>query len=189
MGYRHHMYAIDKSVVEEIKDLSIKELIERFMPEDEQDYFYHGNLPTEEIHDLGKYIEFAEDIKATGHPLFSNEETREETEEYDIYVIGKEGFIKLIDIYKNYIIKHYTSMLTDDDEDDYSIFEPKTAKEKQENHIKSMIREWQTGTSINISDKREAITHSWKYEYIIFELVRKLKIFDFENKAILFYGW
>lgn len=191
MGYRHYMYSIDKSVVEEIKDMSIEELNNRFTPvkERDEDYFYHRNLPTEEIYELGKYIEFADQIQATGKRLFSSEDTHKALEEYDMYVIGKEGFLKLIEIYQKKVIDYYKSLLVDDKEDDFTVYEPKTSKQKQKYHIESTLREWERGMAINLSDKTEAITHSWKYEYSLFELVKVLKTFDFENKAILFYGW
>lgn len=189
MGYRHYMYAIDKSVVEQIKDMTREELIKRFMPQNEQDYFYHGNLPTEEIYELGKYIEFADQIQATGKPLFTHNDTREETEDYDFYVIGKEGWLKLIEIYRGFVVKNYKSLLVDDDKNDLMVYEPKTAEQKQKYHIESTLREWERGFAINTNENTEAITASWKYEYSLFELIRILKTFDFENKAILFYGW
>lgn len=39
-----------------------------------------------------------------------------------------------------------------------------------------------------ILDKGDEVTNSWKYEYVIFELVRIYKTFDFDNKLLLFCG-
>lgn len=189
MGYRHYMYEVEKSLVEEIENMTREELIKRFMPEDDQEYFYHGNIPKEEIHELGKYIEYADQIQATGRPLFNRKETREALDEYDMYVIGKEGFLKLIKLYQKFVIDYYHSLLVDDDENDFRVFNPRTAAQKQEHHVQIMINEWERGNAVNMSEDREEITTSWKYEYAIFELIRKFKTFDFENKAILFYGW
>lgn len=183
------MYSIDKSVVEEIKDMSIEELTKRFMPTGEQDYFYHRNLPTEQLYELGKYIEYADQIQATGKPLFTKEDTHKALEEYDMYVIGEEGFRKLIEIYQNIVVGYYESLLVTDDENDLYIYEPKTAEQKQQQHVKTYLTEWKRGFAINLDTDVEEITHSWKYEYALFELVRKFKTFDFKNKAILFYGW
>lgn len=189
MGYRHYMYGIDKTVVEEIKDMSREELIKRFMPNEEQDYFYHANLPTEEIYELGKYIEFVDQIQATGKPLFNRKDTKEELEDYDMYVIGREGLIKLIEIYRGFVVDYYKSLLVDDDEKDVMVFNPRKAQQKQEHHIQTIINEWERGFAINTDENTDVITTSWKYEYSLFELVRILKTFNFEQKTILFYGW
>lgn len=35
----------------------------------------------------------------------------------------------------------------------------------------------------------ENVTHSWEYEYSIFNLIFLLKTIDWEKETILFYGW
>ena len=191
MGYRHHIYSIDKAVVEEIKDMTTEELEARFSVTNGQPngYFYHSDLPTEELYDLGKYIEFAEEVQKCGTRLFTRNDTHEALEDYDMYVVGKEGLLKIIEVYKGYVIKHYESLLVDDSEDDLWVDTPRTVEQKQKFYVEGKLREWKRGTAIDVNEDSEVLTQSWSYEYSLFELVRILKSMDFENKTILFYGW
>ena len=190
MGYHHYIFSIDKSVVEEIKDMTIDELEARFSVTNGQPngYFYHRDLPTEELYELGKYIEFAEEVRNCGTRLFTREDTHEALEDYDMYVVGKEGLHKIIEVFKGYVIKHYESLLVDDSEDDLWVDTPRTAEQKQKLYVEGKLRAWKRGIAIDLNEDSEVLTQSWTYEYSLFELVRILKSMDFENKTILFYG-
>lgn len=181
MGYRYYMFKISNDVVKEIKSMSLEQLEEKYK-EDGEDYFYIDNLPTEEIYEFGKlyFDDTAQRIYSKGVPLFENTEVMEELSDYVPYVVGKEGLLEAIEIYKSKVINYYKSLLIDDKDG--------IANDKQEEHIKGILREWERGLTLNLNDNKETLTHSRRYEYRLFELVRLLKTIDFEKNTIVFYG-
>ena len=40
----------------------------------------------------------------------------------------------------------------------------------------------------DLDDDTDCIVNSWKYEYVIFELVRIYKTFDWKNDVLLYVG-
>lgn len=55
-------------------------------------------------------------------------------------------------------------------------------------HARSMRTEWTLLTPYNL-EKGDDVTTSWKYEYVIFELVRIYKTFDWKRKVMIYYGY
>ncbi len=55
-------------------------------------------------------------------------------------------------------------------------------------HFESKYIEWNKLDVINFNDK-SYLTDSWRYEYAIFDLVRIYKIFDWDNKIMILYGY
>ncbi|MCY7823253.1 hypothetical protein MOB34_05455 [Bacillus spizizenii] len=183
MGYRHYMYKISKELVNEIKSMNYDELSKKFELTGEEGYFYIGNLPKEEIWEFGKlyWDDTADRIYSKGYPLFEKEEVMNELSDYVPYIVGKEGLEEAIEIYKNKVISMYENLLIDDKNG--------TASVKQKQHIKNNLSEWTRGWALNTDVNDSCLSHSWKYEYSIFELTRLLKTIDFETETILFYGW
>lgn len=183
MGYRHYFYKIKIDLVNEIKSMTYEELSQKFKDDEDEGGFYIGNLPKEQIWEFGKlyWDDTSERIYSKGVPLFERTEVMEELSDYIPYIVGKEGVKEAVDIYKNKVITMYRNLLVDDEDG--------RASEKQENHIKANLTEWERGRAIDIDEKQEKITSSWKYEYSLFEMTRLLKTIDFEEYTILFYGW
>lgn len=55
-------------------------------------------------------------------------------------------------------------------------------------HVRSMRTEWTTITPYDLS-RGDEVTTSWKYEYVIFELVRIYKTFDWKKNVMIYYGY
>lgn len=62
-----------------------------------------------------------------------------------------------------------------------------TALFKIIDHVKSMRLEWIHKTYD--LDRGDEVTTSWKYEYVIFELVRIYKNFDWKKNVMIYYGY
>lgn len=181
MGHRYFMYKISKDLVNEIKSMTYEELVEKFNSEEEQGSFYLGNLPKEEICEFGSihWDNTAERIISKGVPLFERIEVMKVLSDYEPYVVGKTGLLEAIDIYQNKVISIYKNLLLDNQDG--------KASEKQKKYLQCILNEWEQGFAINLNENQKRITSSWKYEYVLFELVRLLKTIDFEQDTILFY--
>jgi hypothetical protein len=55
-------------------------------------------------------------------------------------------------------------------------------------HVRSMRTEWTAITPYDLS-RGDEVTTSWKYEYVIFELVRIYKTFDWKKNVMIYYGY
>lgn len=62
-----------------------------------------------------------------------------------------------------------------------------------EHEIKGKLEKWRGKyfdiLPIDLGENRERITGDWSYEYVIFELVRLYKVFDWENNDLVLVGW
>jgi len=178
MGYSYYISIISKEVVKDLENLTYDKLIKRF--ESEYDYFNIQDLPMINIYEFGDLDAVDVDsICLKGRPLFNNEELSADLEHYGPVLVGREGLLEGISIYKAKITSYLKKLLVDDDDN--------SARAKQEKHIKHTLSEWEMGSAINLNSK-ESISYSTSYEYAIFELVRLLKTIDFEKDTILFYG-
>lgn len=209
MGYRHYFNLVDTQDCKAVENFTCaewEECCKKHFPDavdiDEYDdgtveiYInFHRVLNQKEIHEFGKlyYEDTAERIESKGKPLFNNAETKEMYEYYNPYVVGKEGLLEAIEIYRQKVVDYYTDMLKDgaiqilpfgieiNREDIKSI-------DKVQEHIKDMIFWWRKG-AIDTDLDDEQITGSWLYEHRIFELVRLYKTIDWNTKSLLFYGY
>jgi hypothetical protein len=55
-------------------------------------------------------------------------------------------------------------------------------------HVRSMRTEWTAIIPYDLS-RGDEVTTSWKYEYVIFELVRIYKTFDWKKNVMIYYGY
>jgi hypothetical protein len=55
-------------------------------------------------------------------------------------------------------------------------------------HVRGMRTEWTAITPYDLS-RGDEVTTSWKYEYVIFELVRIYKTFDWKKNVMIYYGY
>lgn len=173
MGYSNYLYTMDKKLYNEIKSLSLKELCSRYAEDEEDEEFYLPDIPQKKLYDLGE-IEYDDRVYSCGIPLFEDTEVMKALSIYKPYVVGKEGLLEIIKVYKEMTFNYYSKLKGD--------------KDKQEEHIKDRLRKWQTNDVICLDENKECITTSWQREFAIFELVRLLKTIDFENNVLLFYG-
>lgn len=186
MGYRNYLILLEKETVSSISDLSIEELQERF---GDQDSFCIHNVFEQTLYNLGEISDIdSKRLYAKGKPLFTSKEVMEDLEDYKPYIVGREGLLEVIEIYKEKVISHFKDLLVDNKED-YFEEGNRTSSQKMEWYIKSMLKDWEHFPPINLHENTDAISNSYKYEYIIFELVRKYKTVDFNKNTLILYGY
>lgn len=197
MGYRHYFYKVKKTDVEKVKYLSLEELKEQFV-EDDDCMWIENIIDHTQIFEFGKLYcdDTVEQINATGERLFNDRNVVEYFADNDFYIVGKEGVLKAIEIFANKVKEYYKSMVNEEKRivprfgydiapDDIKVNEVRDLLEHKiyewENHERCII-------NLDETDKY-SVTTSWEYEHLVFELIHILKVIDWENETILFYGW
>jgi hypothetical protein len=141
----------------------------------------------EEIFDLGGNDELANSIKEISTPLFFSNALNERYEHYGACICPDKAFEKAIKWYREQINKVYEDLLRKESANEYDT-RPQT--ERWEEHIRSFANEWLNDFYIPYDlEKDRPACRSGKYEYLIFELVRAYKDFDFNNYELMFLGW
>ena len=189
MGYRLYLGAVTKDRYTELCNMTKEELF-RFKgkdPEDEYAYVGPYDIPTTNLFEFGKYIEFG-DKKFFGR-FFNNEELNDfMTNEHDFWKVDKSFLRHIIEYYAEEIKKWYLEMLPPLDKYGRPDGEPTDEQRaKQYDHVLGFYREWTLGP-FNL-DKGDEVTTSWKWEYNMFEYVRLYKHFDFDNHVLIYYGY
>lgn len=200
MGYRHYFFEVNIADCYIVKHLEYSEFMEyckEKWPKSYECYEYddgeveeylnfHEILDQKCIFEFGKlyWDDTAERIYACGQPLFDKEETQRYFQDYEPYMMSKEGILTAIEIYKAKVINYYKSLLVDDK--DYKAL---TSSGKMKEHVDDMLFWWEKMHVLDLDENRETISGSWKFEHQIFELVRLYKSIDWKEKCLLFYGY
>ena len=195
MGYRHYFYLVKKSDVEKCNNIVFSELKRQYG--DADGYIDFGEVfPRTEVFEFGKlyYEDTAERIYNTGKPLFGDKDCQEYFEDYYPFVVGKEGLLEAIKIYKEKVINAYQSLLGDGQEVQYplgiTMTEDISEYDKMKNFVKSRLLWIQKYHFEDIDETNKyAVSKSYIYEHAIFNLIHLLKVIDWDNETILFYGW
>lgn len=195
MGYRHYFYIVKKSDVEKCNNIVFDELKRQYG--DADGYIDFGEVfPRTEVFEFGKlyYEDTAERIYNTGEPLFGDKDCQEYFEDYYPFVVGKEGLLEAIKIYKEKVINAYQSLLGDGQEVQYplgiTMTEDISEYDKIKNFVKSRLLWIQKYHFEDIDETNKyKVSKSYIYEHAIFNLIHLLKVIDWDNETILFYGW
>lgn len=194
MGYRHYFYLVKKSDVEKCNNIVFSELKRQYGDTDGYIEF-DKIIPQTEIFEFGKlyYDNTAKRIYNTGKPLFGDKDCQEYFEDYYPFVVGKDGLLEAIKIYKEKIISAYKSLLGDGEEVVYplgiTMAEDISEYDKMKNFVNDRIF-WIQNYFENIDETNKyAVSASYMYEHAIFNLIHLLKVIDWDNETILFYGW
>ena len=195
MGYRYYFYIVKKSDVEKCNNVVFDELKRQYGDADGCIDF--GEVfPRTEVFEFGKlyYEDTAERIYNTGEPLFGDKDCQEYFEDYYPFVVGKEGLLEAIKIYKEKVINAYQSLLGDGQEVQYplgiTMTEDISEHDKMKNFVKSRLLWIQKYHFEDIDETNKyAVSASYTYEHAIFNLIHLLKVIDWDNETILFYGW
>lgn len=188
MGFRTYLMSVPKTVWLEYKDKT----------EEEFDNFH--DLPNiKELCEIGKSWDF-DDEKMTSR-FFTHEM---DWESDMIFNIGSKEFLKeIIENYRQKIVKYHRDLwetvkdLTTQELREFKLKRITNSK-MDENDIKirefqsyfrEKLAEWDDLRPYYLDDELDSITSSWKYEYVIFELVRIYKTFDWENNLLIWAGW
>lgn len=207
MGYRHYFYKVKKADIETVKDMDSEQLLayaESNGIEIEEwgvkkSFYFNDDkfLNKIEVHEFGKlyWDNTASRIYSKGVPLFTNLEAQKDLDGYEPYVVGKEGLLEAISIYREKVLNFYKNLLVDGEERqlplDITITKDDVKSiDKVVSHIEDKIRSISYRGFANINeDSKWQVTSSWEYEHSIFNLVHLLKSIDWEKDTLLFYGW
>ena len=203
MGYRHYFYKVKKADVETIKDMDYEQL-KKYVTErggevvDDENYVNFDDVISQtEVHEFGKlyWDNTAERIYDKGTPLFSKKETQDAFDDYNPYIVGKEGLLEAISIYQEKVLNYYKGLLVDGEERQLPLgitltVEDVKSMDKVLEHLSDKISRISYCGIANIDEDRKwQVTSSWEYEHSIFNLVHILKSIDWQEDTILFYGW
>jgi len=166
MGYRNYIEKLPRSVYEQYKDLTAKEIEEKYG----EDFYIGREHGLVELHCLGKYCDF--DIENLLTRFYKEEMPWECDIEFSLG--SKELLLRIIEHYREYVEKFYTNLA-------------EKSQEENKQHALSMAREWSSNYPPYSLDGSEMIS-SWKYEYAIFDLVRIYREFDWENDVLIYTG-
>lgn len=195
MGYRHYFYLVKKSDVEKCNIIVFDELKRQYGDADSGYIDFDEIFPRTEIFEFGKlyYEDTAERISNTGKPLFGDKDCQEYFEDYYPFVVGKEGLLEAIKIYKEKAISAYQSLLGDGQEVQYPLGITMTEDISEHDKMKKFVKGrlyWLQNQFENIDESNKyKVSRSYIYEHAIFNLIHLLKVIDWDNETILFYGW
>lgn len=194
MGYRHYFYLVKKSDIEKCNNISFSELKRQYG--DADGYMDFDEIfPRTEVFEFGKlyYDDTAERIYNTGKPLFGDKDCQEYFEDYYPFVVGKEGLLEAIKIYKEKVIRAYQSLLGDGEKVIYPLGITMTEDISEHDKMKSFVNDrifWLNEHFEDIDETHKyKVSASYMYEHAIFNLIHLLKVIDWDNETILFYGW
>lgn len=201
MGYRNYFYLVDKSLVETVKEMSQNSLLSFASDrgaevEDGHIWIFDPNfLDLKEVFEFGKlyWDDTISQIESTGYPMFQDAEVWESMYDYSPYVVGKEGLLKAIEIYKRKIIHSYEDLLKDGAE--YLLPFGCTVKvddiksvDKLAEFIQEKLTWWKRLGVIDLDESHEWLSKSWQYEHQIFDLVRLYKSIEWNKYTLIFVG-
>lgn len=202
MGYRHYFYKVEKEVLEKLHTFTETEFEE--WQKQHKNVTSYGDVPLYKIGEVffefGKYYENAGSIMEQGKPLFEDKELTDIHQEKMPHIVGQEAVLDAIQYFRSLIIKYHEDLLGITADEDMSFerrYDDLTDEERYKRDIESRYEEWTTNlfmkgdhcTALNLDTTDDALTHSWKYEYAIFDLVRLYKQTDWDRYGLLFMGW
>jgi hypothetical protein len=197
MGYRYYFYKVKKTDVEKVKYLSLEQLKEQFV-EDDDCMWIRNIIDHTQIFEFGKlyWDDTVEQINATGERLFNDRNVVEYFADNDFHIVGKNGVLKAIEIYANKVKEYYKSMVNENKRIvprfGYDIAPDDIKVNKVRGWLEQKIQEWEHHeyyiTNLNEKDKY-TVANSREYELKVFNLIHILKVMDWETETILFYGW
>lgn len=171
MGYRLYIGKVSKADHDKMQSMSHTYLKEKY-GDGECVGVYEL---VEELYNFGKYYEV--DTTKLNH-FFAKPELQEAFSDYDFWVADKQLLLDIIEKERKAIEEWYAENKTKTLEELIAIQE-------------SRRREWTTDYCLpyNLDLDKPQVVGSWQREYVLFELVRIYKTFDWDNDLLVYYGW
>lgn len=208
MSYRYRFIKVPKKIADDVRNLSYDDLKEYYSEQnchknnlshpqydvEEESFAVWSMFQQEEIYDFA-LLPLLNSLLPKCEPFFTNANTNEMFEHYNIRMANEQVFLLAIDLLRKQVEEYFADLL-------------KQKPECWQHHIQSKLEEWQPlSKTLELDDGKDhsklnenhypydtnrekpTIVTSWLYEYSIFELVRKYKEFDWENYVLMIYGW
>lgn len=198
MGYFHHIYAIEKDRLEELRSIKNDDELIAFCKKYNYPFEKCGDEPVcvglydiahHEVYDFGEACEEILDASEEYDKLFYSDEMNEQFADYDARLVDKDFILKTIEAYKNNVRRSLKNELKEKSDN------PWVAHLSREERLMADIEEklnsvWITKYGpADIESDSVNVTTSWRYEYAFFNLVAQYKAFDEEKYALFFMGW
>lgn len=202
MGYRYYIASMTNQQADILSTIDEDSFIRKYAEKDDDYIMIPGPYKWKSLtiqYELGKSVstEMLEALNNNkeGTPFFLDEELQKRyiESEYTLSVIDKEGFIRLIQYFKQLVTDSYKDLLEVKPFDEFKYHQDNVTPElKMEKFIKSRIQKWDD-TSLNYLDLNDkntnVLSHFWDYEYEIFNLIHLLKTLDWDNNTFILYAF
>lgn len=199
MGYRNYFYICDKEKLADFLTKSHEDQVKLTFSDDPDDlqialddpglnpYDVMEYLNGKDVFECGKYFDssVAKKICEGGVDL--------STEDNEFFIIKPEGLITCAEFYRDECIKDYDKIVKSFDLSDEEIEEDKDTylygRPNYKNLFLYKLRDLQNDVLNSNKDSIYNITNSWKYEYLMFELIHIYKIVDWTKYDLVWMGW
>lgn len=190
MGYRHYLYKVKKDELNKIRNMTNSDIYIHTKSNDEDNYWSPLDLFRDKcIYELGEIDNTMWKILKNNRidEIFTQEEVKEHMEEYDNGILNADGFLKIMETYKEKIISYLNDLLVDGYKESWR--ENKTSYEKMKEHLEEKIRFITVSDEYDFNLKNERITGSWTFEYSLFELIRLYKTINWDNYYVIYLAY
>lgn len=175
MGYRLYLGKISKDEHDKMQKMSWSYLCEKYG--DKGDDYVSVYELVEEVHGFGKYY----DVDTSKYnPFFANKEIQDHfTGDNDFWVVDKDFLLGIIEKERKEMAEWYEEC-------------KKKTHEELIFQAESHASEWRGDFGCcpyDLDVTKPHLVNSWKREYVIFDLIRILKTFDWEKDLLIYYGW
>lgn len=191
MGYRNYLYIADKKKCNKIRKMSEKELLELTNTnlEDEFDYLDEGDIlkkmGAEEAFELGKYIDFYDEIKPHLRKLFTDEEVHKQFNEEIECMLAKPEILQTIaTIYRKKVLKFYQDLMQEKSSDK---FDTRSQLERMKAEVRAHIL-WNEYLD-QLPNNKWNINQGWLYEYEIFDILHLMRVFNPKKQVLIWRGY
>ena len=190
MGYRNDLYVVDKKKFNKIRKKKKTALIKLLGGKSDIEDGYLSSwdlkkhIDAENCFELGKYIDFYDQIKHHLKPAFKNQEVHEYLNEECEFMLADFGILQeLASIYKEKVVKNYKDLL---EEESLNPFDRSTKTERVEHHVRHKIR-WCEYLD-ELPEAKYKLVDSWTYEHEAFNLLYLMKVIDPSKQYLLWTG-
>ena len=190
MGYRHYLYKVKKEELNKIRNMTNSDLYICTKSEEDDGYWSPLDLfRNNNIYALGEIDNKLWKVLENNRidQIFNNEEVKERMDEYDNGILNAEGFLKIMELYKEKTLDYFKGLLVDGYKESWR--EYKSSCEKLKIHMGEKIGAIEHCHEYNFNLEVERITDSWTFEYSLFELIRLYKTIDWENYYVVYLAY
>ena len=191
MGYRNYLYIADKKKCNKIRKMSKNELLEltNTVLEDEFDYLDDGDvldkMGAEVAFELGKYIDFYNEIKPHLRKMFTDEEVHKQFNEETECMLAKPEILQTIaTIYRKKVLNFYQDLMQ---EKSSELCDSRTQLERMKAEVRSHIT-WNEYLD-RLPNNKWNINETWLYEYEIFNILHLMRVFNPKKQVLIWRGW
>lgn len=191
MGYRNYLYIADKKKYNKIRKMSKKELLEltNTVLEDEFDYLSAHDIldkmGAEEAFELGKGVDFYDEIKPHLRKMFTDKEVHEEfNAERECMMVKPEILQTIATVYKNKVKNWYEDLLQEKSSNEY---DTRSQIDRLKDGVESHLL-WNQYLD-HLPNNKWNINSIWLYEYEIFNILHLMRVFNPKKQVLIWRGY